>query len=115
MEDTSQAPSSAGTFWRVVFSILGLGLAALILWASMTADLFESFAAIAADPWGIVALADLYIGFFIFAAFVFLVDGPRPLSFVWVIALMALGNVLSVIWLVLRFPRLITLLSQKTA
>ena len=115
MENTSQAPSSAGTFWRVAFSILGLGLAALILWASMTADLFESFAAIAADPWGVVALVDLYLGFFIFGVFVFLVDGVRPSSFVWVIALMVLGNVLSVVWLVLRFPRLMTLLNQKAA
>jgi hypothetical protein len=64
----------------------------------------ESFDAIASDPWGIVSLADLYLGFFIFAAFVFLVDGVRPASFAWVIALMVLGNVLAVLWLVVRWP-----------
>lgn len=115
MENTSHAPSSNGALWRIIFAGLGFGLAALIIWASMTADLFESFAAIAADPWGIVALVDLYLGFFIFGAFVFLVDGIRPASFAWVIALMFLGNVLSVVWLVLRLPTLLARLATAAA
>ena len=98
--------SSSVTLWRIVFAALGLGLAALIVWASMNANFGASFAAIAADPWGIVSLADLYLGFFLFAGLVFLVDGIKPSSFVWVVALMFLGNVLSVVWVVLRLPLL---------
>lgn len=98
--------SSSITLWRIVFTALGLGLAGLIVWASMNANFGASFAAIAADPWGIVSLADLYLGFFLFAGLVFLVDGTKPSSFAWIIALMFLGNVLSVVWVVLRLPLL---------
>lgn len=104
-------PSSSSTLWRVLFAGLGLVLVALIVWASLNASFGESFAAITADPWGIVSLADLYLGFFIFAAFVFFIDGPRPASFAWVIALMFLGNVLAALWLVLRWPLLVRRLS----
>ncbi|MEO0382841.1 MAG: hypothetical protein AAF234_04740 [Pseudomonadota bacterium] len=104
-------PSPYPLLWRVVFAVLGLGLAALIVWASFSANFGQSFGAIVADPWGVVSLADLYLGFFIFAAFVFLVDGVRPASFAWVIALMFLGNVLAVVWLVLRWPLLVQRLS----
>jgi hypothetical protein len=55
-----------------LFAGLGRRLAALIVWASMNANFGESFSAITADPWGIVSLVDLYLGFLIFAAFVFL-------------------------------------------
>ncbi|MFN3227556.1 MAG: hypothetical protein ACE360_15055 [Hyphomicrobiales bacterium] len=107
--------SSSSSMWRVVFGALGVGFAALIVWASMNANFGESFSTIAADPWGIVSLADLYLGFLIFAVFVFLVDGARPASFAWVIALMFLGNVLAVIWLVLRWPVLTERLSGRVA
>jgi hypothetical protein len=107
--------SSSSLTWRVVFGALGVGFAALIVWASMNANFGESFSAIATDPWGIVSLVDLYLGFLIFAVFVFLVDGARPASFTWVIALLFLGNVLAVIWLVLRWPVLVERLTGRVA
>lgn len=107
--------NQSSLLWRVVFGALGIGLAALIVWASFNANFGQSFSAIVADPWGVVSLADLYLGFFIFAAFVFLVDGARPTSFVWVIALMFLGNVLAVVWLVLRWPSLMRRLSDRVS
>jgi predicted membrane-bound dolichyl-phosphate-mannose-protein mannosyltransferase len=94
------------TLWRVTFGVLGFGLAAMIIWASFSADIAQSFGDIVADPWGAVAMADLYLGFFIFGAFLFLIDGVKPSSFVWVAALMVLGNVLAIVWLVLRLPML---------
>lgn len=109
MENTS----SSSRLWRSLFAASGIGLAALIVWASLNANFGQSFGAIINDPWGVVSLADLYLGFFIFAAFVFLVDGVRPASFAWVIVLMFLGNVLAVVWLVLRWPLLMQRLSAK--
>jgi len=107
--------SSSSRLWRFLFAALGVGLAVLIVWASLNANFGQSFGAIISDPWGVVSLADLYVGFFIFAAFVFLVDGVRPASFAWVIALMFLGNVLAVAWLVLRWPLLMQLLSGNAS
>lgn len=103
---------SSLTLWRSVFAVLGLGLGAMIIWASFSADIAQSFSDIVADPWGAVAMADLYLGFFIFAAFLFLVDGVKLASFVWVAALMVLGNVLAILWLVLRLPSLAARLRQ---
>ncbi|MFK7792163.1 MAG: hypothetical protein AB8B88_05755 [Devosiaceae bacterium] len=108
MQSQSSAPHQSVTLWRAIFAFLGIGLGVMILWASFSADIIASFGQIVADPWGAVAIADLYLGFFIFAAFVFLVDGVKPVSFVWVIALMFLGNVLSIVWLVLRLPLLVS-------
>ncbi|MBV6656566.1 MAG: hypothetical protein KI785_02240 [Devosiaceae bacterium] len=86
-----------------VAGVLGALLAALIIWASFSADIAESFGAIAADPWGVVALVDLYVGFALFAIIIFAVDGVKPASFVWSLGLCVLGNVLAVVWLILRW------------
>ncbi len=102
MENTS----ASSRLPQIIYAVLGLILAGLIVWASFAADIGQSFGAIVADPWGLVALVDLYLGFAIFWVFLFLVDGVKPTTFVWAIALLFLGNVLAVVWLVLRWNTL---------
>ncbi|MEM1284466.1 MAG: DUF1475 family protein [Pseudomonadota bacterium] len=101
------------TLWQVLYGLLGFGLAALIVWAGFNANFLESFGAVMADPWGLVAIADLYLGFLIFALFLFLTDGVRLASFIWIVALCCLGNVVAVAWLVLRLPKLAGRLRQE--
>lgn len=105
-EPARTAPSPV-RWVQIAFAVLGLGLTGLIVWASLNADIGQSFGTMVQDPWGLVALVDLYLGFAIFAVFVFLVDGVRPASFVWIALLMVLGNILAVLWLVLRLPTLV--------
>lgn len=91
---------------RALIGAGALGLVALIIWAGFSADLLTSFAAVLADPWGLVAIADLYFGFALFATIIVLVDGVRTASFAWILVLFCAGNVASALWLVLRLTKL---------
>lgn len=94
------------TVIRTAYLLAGLGFAALIIWAFAVGEFGASFSAILADPWGIVALADLYLGFLLFA---FIIAGFESSAFraiIWIVALVVLGNTISAIWLALNAPRL---------
>lgn len=93
--------------WRVGVAAFALALVALIIWAGFNANFLGSFGQVVADPWGLVAIADLYFGFVLFAGVILAVDGVKPVSFIWLLALFCLGNVLSALWLILRLPRLV--------
>lgn len=93
--------------WRTLIAGLAIGLLALIIWAGLNANFLSSFAQVMANPWGLVAIADLYFGFVIFSAILLVVDGAKPASFIWIVALFCAGNVLSAVWLVLRLPKLL--------
>lgn len=98
--------TSFATPVRAFVLLLAAGFAALVVRAALTADFGESFARVAADPWGLVSLADLYLGFVLFGAIVLLHDGVRAASLGWLVALMVLGNLVAAVWLVLRWPSL---------
>lgn len=93
--------------WRAVLALLTLGLVALIVWAGFNANFLTSFAYVLNDPWGVVAIADLYIGFILVAGIILAFDGIKPSSFFWIIALFCGGNVVTAVWLGLRLPKLI--------
>lgn len=93
--------------WRTLIAGLAIGLLALIIWAGLSANFLSSFAQVMANPWGLVAIADLYFGFVIFSVILLVVDGAKLSSFIWIVALFCVGNVLSAVWLVLRLPKLL--------
>lgn len=96
------------TLIRSALAAGALTLAALIAWAFATgAPFWESFGAVAANPWGLVGLADLYLGFLVSAVVIALVEGNRISAATWIVALFFLGNIASAIWLALRLRRLI--------
>lgn len=94
------------TFWRAALAIATLLLAALIVRAALSADFFEAFGRIARDPWGLVSLVDLYLGFLMFAVVIVGFDGRGPATTLWVIGLFLLGNLVGAIWLISRYRRL---------
>jgi len=90
-------------------SILLLGVAALfasIIYASVSADFFASFAQIGAMPWGLVSLIDLYLGFAVLAVLIALVELPTRAAG-WIIALFILGNVVGAAWFAWRLPTIV--------
>lgn len=102
------------TLLRAVVAIAGIAFAALIVWASLTADFLASFDAITADPWGLVTLADLYLGFVLTAIVIAAFErGWRAI--VWIAPLPFLGNVWAVIWFVARLPELLRRLRAMSA
>ena len=91
---------------RVILLAGAAGLAALIVWA-IGADprpLGEVLAAMTSEPWTVVAMADLYLGFFIMAAVIFLAERNLLVAVFWALPIFVLGNVWSALWLALRAP-----------
>jgi hypothetical protein len=77
-------------------------LAGSIIWAFSAAPFWESVRLISANPWGVVTLIDLYLGFFIFAIVIARFEPNRALAGVMIVALPFLGNVVPLAWLALR-------------
>lgn len=107
--------SKPNVIWARVF-IGGAGLAflALLIWAAVTGDFGQEFAVVMAMPWGQVTLADLYLGFFLYALVVFLVEEKRLSACFWALPVFVLGNVWAALWFVLRLPKIIERLRPPT-
>lgn len=100
---------------RFVFIALAVCLTAFIIWAALNASFGESFSIIAAMPWGLVSLLDLYIGFACFAAVIAFVERNTSLTITLVALLFVLGNVVAAGWLAWRGILLLRSLSPSPA
>ena len=91
---------------RILIALGGLSLAALIVWAAASAgqSLPEAIAWLVSGPWGVVTLADLYLGFAILAVLIWLLEPDKRLALLFILPLPVLGNVWAAVWLALRFP-----------
>jgi hypothetical protein len=97
---------------RPMLLLLALALAALIVWASLTGDFRAEGVWLTSHAWGIVSLADLYIGFLISAVIIALFEKPK-IAALWIIPLPFLGNVWTLVWLAFRLPALRAILSGR--
>jgi hypothetical protein len=89
-------------FPRWLFVLAALVLAGSIVWATGAGGpLFAAVGRVAAEPWGAVMLFDLYAGFLAATALFFLVEN-RVTAVVLFVALMVLGNVVTLLWLAFR-------------
>jgi hypothetical protein len=90
---------------RLLLLILSLAFALLIIRAVMTGDFRAEGAWLMSHPWGLVSLADLYIGFLISSVMIACFEKPKHAA-LWILPIPFLGNVWTIIWLVLRLPAL---------
>jgi hypothetical protein len=102
---------------RAAIGIFGLALAGLVLWAALAlrdlhGSFFDQLAVVTTLPWGIAALADLYIGFVLFATLVFLTERSWLVAALWAAPVFVLGNIWAALWLVIRLPHLAKQLSK---
>ena len=88
---------------RSLSGIAGVVLTGYIIWAFGAAPFWESGAAIVANPWGMVTLVDLYVGFLLMAFIIFMVEKEMLQKAIWIIPLFFLGNVWSALWIVVRW------------
>ncbi|MCX7339701.1 MAG: hypothetical protein NT037_04125 [Hyphomicrobiales bacterium] len=85
--------------------ICALGFALLagsIIWAFGRAPFWPAVSAITANPWGVVTLVDLYLGFLIFGIVMARFEPNRALAVGMIAALPFLGNVVPLAWLAWR-------------
>jgi hypothetical protein len=87
---------------RLVLAAAGLALLASILWAAQAASIGASFSAMIEDPWGVVALLDLYIGFVFLAVIIWLFERNKLIALLFIAPLPLLGNVWAAVWIVWR-------------
>jgi hypothetical protein len=102
---------------RAAIGILGLALLGLVLWAmfaqrELHGAFLDQFAVVTTLPWGIVALADLVVGFIFFSVIVFLTERSWLVAALWAAPILVLGNIWAALWLVIRLPHLAKQLSK---
>lgn len=83
-------------------------LSVMIAWAMGTdgRSLGAVLAAMLAEPWTAVTLADLYLGFFVSAAIILIAEKRVLVGLFWALPTFVLGNLWTALWLALRFPSL---------
>lgn len=94
------------TILRALLALGGLLLAASIVWAGMQSNLLEGFGRVTAEPWGVVTIIDLYLGFILAAVVIALVERPVAAA-AWIVPVFFLGNIVTALWLVLKLPSLV--------
>lgn len=93
---------------RLLAGILGVALAVLIVWAIAVGDFGAAGDFLLQKPWGIVTLSDLYLGFVLCAAVIYIVETNKVIALIWLIPIFVLGNVVTAAWFALRgLPKLV--------
>lgn len=100
--------------FRIIAGLGALVLALAIVWASMTAgqSLSEAVGWLVSEPWGVVSLIDLYLGFVLIAILIWVFEPNKLIALAFILPLPILGNVWSAVWLAWRLGRL---MAQRSA
>ena len=90
---------------RSTYAFLGVCLTVLIVYAMLTGNFWQAGNWLSTDPWGIVTLADLYLGLAISVAIMVLFE--RKMSvLLWIAPLPFLGNIWTALWFVFHLPEI---------
>jgi len=93
--------------YRGMIAILAAAFCGLIVWAWITTPISESFSRIVSDPWGLVTLVDLYLGFVLISVLILMFEGSVKRSIIWIVPIYFLGNAWTALWVIARLPRLV--------
>ncbi len=90
---------------RILSAILGLAFGASLIWGFADgSSVVPLLTLMLAEPWGVVTLADLYLGFVLFAGLVLVLEHSKLTGILWAIAIVLLGNIITAAWIVFRLP-----------
>jgi hypothetical protein len=97
------------TLVRILSALGGLALLALIVWAMATAgqSLTEAIAWLISEPWGVVSLFDLYLGFFLIAVLIWVLEPNKAIALAFILPLPLLGNVWAAVWVAWRIAKVV--------
>jgi len=76
-----------------------------IIWASSATSVLTGLRYLAADRWGIVTLLDVYAGVLVVAAWMWACERRAATWVLWVVAMLCLGHLVSLVYLLLRAAR----------
>ncbi|HEY6073880.1 MAG TPA: hypothetical protein VIV15_10910 [Anaerolineales bacterium] len=75
-----------------IISILGiLAMTAVLIYGFTIGDFAGEGSQLAAMPWGIVSLVDLYTGFTLFSMWIIYREKSLPIAILWTVAMLTLG------------------------
>jgi len=75
-----------------LLSLVGLfAMTAVLIFAFSSGNFAEDGRELLSNPWGIVSLVDLYVGFTLFSAWIIYREDSLMRSIVWVFLMMVLG------------------------
>ena len=95
--------------WGIFQFTLLLMLVAFIglcVWAHVQMPFFTSVPMFLENPWGIVTLIDLYLGFFLFAGFVLLFEDNKIIGWIWAVLPLFLGNAIGLAYIIFNGRKL---------
>ncbi len=94
---------------RLFFIVLAIAFAALLGWAQLTdsVSLSDAFMAMFETPWATTAIADLYIGFFLMALVIIMVERKLIIGLLWTLPIFLAGNIVTLLWFAVRFPEIL--------
>ena len=84
--------------------LLGLLVAAILI-ASSHSNVLAGLRHVIADPWGVVTLLDLGVGLLFVTVWLALVEPSPRRAAAWIVALLLLGNVVTLAYLLSRTCR----------
>jgi len=71
----------------------------------LNGDFFVDGSKLLSNPWGVMSLIDLYVGFILFAMWIIFREQNRLAAIVWVIVLMILGFFAASLYLIIVFKQ----------
>jgi Protein of unknown function (DUF1475) len=75
-------------------------------WASLTVAMWDTPRAVATHPWFIATMFDTYFGFLTFFCWVAYKEVSNVSRIIWLIAILALGNIAMSIYMLIQLFRL---------
>ncbi len=85
-----------------IFAWLGiLAMITVLLNGFIAGDFGEDGAELLANPWGIVSLVDLYVGFILFSMWIVFREENLALTIVWIVLMMVFGFLTSSVYILL--------------
>lgn len=90
---------------KIVKWISALGLLAmpLVLWQGFTLGSFtQDGGALLQNPWGLVSVVDLYVGFALFAMWIYFREASHLQAVLWIVVLMILGFHLASLYVLIQ-------------
>lgn len=68
-----------------------MAMTVVLIYGFSAGDFFEDGSKILNNPWGIVSMVDLYVGFILFSVWIVFRERNILVSLIWVMAMMILG------------------------
>lgn len=94
------------TVLRVLFSVILIVMVAVTAWATKKMSIFDGGPPLLKNPWGVATLADAYLGFITFYAWVAYKERSMVARVVWFVLIMTLGNIAMAFYVLLQLFRI---------